>query len=579
MTDPVPSPDAPPRGLVRSPLSDGDWHRLHPLTPLLRGGLFLIVVIGIVVANLRDRLLVIFLPWLAPDLGGDIDEDIAKWESGDPIDFVIANDLYLVAVLAVLGVLLVLVAIFYMSWRFHTFRITDDDVEVRSGILFRTQRRAPLDRVQGVNLTRPMIARLLGMAKLEVVGAGADANVKLEYLSTSNAEAVRADILRLASGRRLADASATAASHPGAPSRPDGRLAALGHTVGREITGLIEGPEAPVDVPESVVNIPVGRLVASHVVSMSTLALVAAIVAVAVGVSMGVTWLLFAMVPTLIGFGAYWIRSIVRSLRYSIAPTPDGVRITFGLLTTVTEIVPPGRVHALEVTQPILWRPAGWWMIRINRLTGRSAADTTTDQFTTVLPVGTAADVERVLRLLQPHVPEAEWPLIVQEGVLGPRDTDTFVNTPPRAWWIRPLSYRRNGFRLTGDLLLLRRGLLWRKLAILPLARLQSLGLHQGPLDRMSRVATLRAHVVAGPVYANLSAIDRDRALALFADASRAAVLAASGDRSHRWAEETARADAAPDEGLAPVPGVLSAPGVASGADAGPRPAAPREQG
>jgi putative membrane protein len=540
MTDPVPSPDAPPRELVRSPLSDGEWHRLHPLTPLLRGGLFLIVVIGIVVANLRDRLLVIFLPWIAPDLGGEFDEDLAEWEGsgGDPIDFIIANNLYLVAALTVLGVLTVLVAVFYMSWRFHTFRITDDDVEVRSGILFRTQRRAPLDRVQGVNLTRPMIARLLGMAKLEVVGAGADANVKLEYLSTSNAEAVRADILRLASGRRLAGAAA-AASSPGAPARPDGRLAALGHTVGREITGLIEGPEAPVDAPESVVNIPVGRLVASHVVSMSTVALIAAAVAVGIGVSMGVTWLLFAMVPTLIGFGAYWVRSIVRSLRYSIAPTPDGVRITFGLLTTVTEIVPPGRVHALEVTQPILWRPAGWWMIRINRLTGRSAADTTTDQFTTVLPVGTAADVERVLRLLQPTVPDPEWPLIVQQGVLGPGEGDSFVNTPRRAWWIRPLSFRRNGFRLTGDVLLLRRGLIWRKLAILPLARLQSLGLHQGPLDRMSRVATLRAHVVTGPVYPNLSAIDRDRALALFADASRAAVLAASGDRSHRWAEES----------------------------------------
>ncbi|MGL4255074.1 MAG: PH domain-containing protein [Microbacterium sp.] len=542
MTDPVPSPDAPPRELVRSPLSDGEWHRLHPLTPLLRGGLFLIVVVGIVVANLRDRLLVLFLPWLDPGLSNDLDDELSEWESsgGDPIDFIVANDLYLVAALTVLGVLLVLIAVFYMSWRFHTFRITDDDVEVRSGILFRTQRRAPLDRVQGVNLTRPMIARLLGMAKLEVVGAGADANVKLEYLSTSNAEAVRADILRLASGRRLADAAAAAGPGGDASQRPDGRLAALGQTVGREITGLIEGPEAPVDVPESVVSIPIGRLVASHVVSMSTVALIAAAVAVGVGVSMGVTWLLFAMVPTLIGFAAYWVRSIVRSLRYSIAPTPDGVRITFGLLTTVTEIVPPGRVHALEVTQPILWRPAGWWMIRINRLTGRSAADTTTDQFTTALPVGTAADVERVLRLLQPQVPEAEWPLIVQEGILGPGAADTFVNTPRRAWWIRPLSYRRNGFRLTGDLLLLRRGLIWRRLAILPLARLQSLALQQGPLDRMSRVATLRAHVVTGPVYANLSAIDRDRALGLFADASRGAVLAAGGDRSHRWAEASA---------------------------------------
>ena len=550
--NPVPEPVegrvAPPAELVRSPLSDGEWHRLHPLTPLLRGGLFLLVVIGVIVANLRDRLVVVFLPWLAPD----IEDQFGQWErSGDPIDFIVVNNLYVVAALGVLAVLIVLVAGFYMSWRFHTFRITGDDVEVRSGILFRTQRRAPLDRVQGVNLTRPMVARLLGMAKLEVVGAGADANVKLEYLSTANAEAVRADILRLASGQRLADAAAA-----GTGRRQAGRVAALGHTVGRELTGIIEGSEAPAAVPESVVNIPVGRLVASHILSMSTVGLLLAFAAIVVGVAQGVTWLLFGFVPAIIGFGAYWVRSIVRSLRYSIAPTPDGVRITFGLLTTITEIVPPGRVHAVEVTQPILWRPAGWWMVRINRLTGRSATDTNTDQFTTVLPVGDIEDVERVLRLLQPGVPESEWALIVQQGMGGPGEDDTFTNSPRRAWWIRPLSWRRNGFRLTPDLLLLRRGVVWRKLAIVPLARLQSFGLHQGPLDRLTRVSNARAHVVTGPVYPYLAAIDRDTALGLFDGVARGTVLAALGDRTHRWA--VADADlSVPGTGTASGPGTV----------------------
>ncbi|WP_164861878.1 PH domain-containing protein, partial [Microbacterium sp. CPCC 204701] len=332
----------------------------------------------------------------------------------------------------------------------------------------------------------------------------------------------------------------------GAGPRQGGRVAALSHTVGRELTGMIEGAEAPAAVPESVVNIPVGRLVASHILSMSTVGLLLAFAAIVVGVSQGVTWLLFGFVPAIIGFGAYWVRSIVRSLRYSIAPTPDGVRITFGLLTTITEIVPPGRIHAVEVTQPILWRPAGWWMVRINRLTGRSATDTNTDQFTTVLPVGTIEDVERVLRLLQPGVPESEWALIVQQGMGGPGEDDTFTNSPRRAWWIRPLSWRRNGFRLMPDLLLLRRGILWRKLAIVPLARLQSFGLYQGPLDRMTRVSNARPHVVTGPVYPYLAAIDRDTALELFDGVARGTVRAASDDRTHRWAVATDAEPAAP---------------------------------
>ncbi len=536
---PQPSGDtrAPAGALVRSPLSDGEWHRLHPLTPLLRGGLFLLVIIGIIVSNLRDRLVYIFLPGVVPDVSA---EELAEWESsGDPIDWIIVNDLYVLAIVAVLVVLLILFGVFYMSWRFHQFRITEDVVEVKSGILFRTQRRAPLDRVQGVNLTRPMIARLLGAAKLEVVGAGTDGNVKLEYLSTSNAEEVRADILRLASGRRLAekgvarDASAPAGS----------RTAAIAGTVTRGITGMIAGDDLETAEPESVVAIPVGRLIASQVISPGTVGLLVGITAVIVGAVNGIPWLLFGFIPALIGFGAYWVRQIVRSLRYSIAPTADGVRITFGLLTTITEIVPPGRVHAVEVSQSILWRGFGWWTIRINRLTGRSMADSSTDQFTTVLPVGTAADVERVLRLLLTDVPEDEWPILVRDGVLGgPRDGD-FVVTPKRGWWVRPLSWRRNGFRLADDVLLLRRGQIWRKLTILPFARLQSIAIQQGPLDRLARIASINGQTVTGPVMAYLAGVDRDAALGLFEDVARRTVTASSDDRSHRWGAE---ADAMP---------------------------------
>nr|WP_249934610.1 PH domain-containing protein [Microbacterium ulmi] len=533
-------------------MSDGEWHRLHPLTPLLRGGLFLLVVIGIVVSNLRDRLLYVFLPGLMPEIDP---QDLEEWESsGDPIDWIIVNNLYVLAIVAVLVVLVVLVGAFYLSWRFHTFRITGDAVEVRSGILFRTQRRAPLDRVQGVNLTRPMIARLLGMAKLEVVGAGADANVKLEYLSTANAEAVRADILRLASGRRLAETRPDAG--------PASRGTALTATVSRGITGLIEGDDLASAEPESVVHIPVGRLVTSQIVSPGTVALLVGIVGVVVGAFAGVPWLLLSLLPTMIAFGVYWVRRILRSLRYAIAPTADGVRITYGLLTTVTEIVPPGRVHAVEVSQSILWRPFGWWVVRINRLTGRSATDSNADQFTTVLPVGTAADVERVLRLLLPQVPDGEWPLLVQQGVLGGPSDGDFVATPQRAWFLRPLSWRRNGFRRTPDLVLLRRGQIWRTLTILPLARLQSIALHQGPVDRMLRIASFRGHTVAGPVSTSLAAVDRDTALALFADAAEAGVRAAAADRTHRWGAE---ADAA---GPSAAAGVAAGPGAAAGAGA-----------
>ncbi|RLK52409.1 PH domain-containing protein [Microbacterium telephonicum] len=519
--DPAAPAPVPP-ALVRSPLSDGEWHRLHPLTPLLRGGLFLIVVIGIVVANFRDRLIEGLFPWMLPS---DWDEYAAE---SDPVDYVLSHDLLLIALLAVAGVLIVLLVLFWLSWRVHTFRITGDDVEVRSGVLFRTHRRAPLDRVQGVNLTRPMVARLLGAAKLEVVGAGLDANVKLEYLSTANAEAVRADILRLASGRQLGEAAAARAA-------PGSRTQAAVATLGAGLHGLIDGAEAPVAEPDSVVHIPTGRVIAAQLLSGSTLWLLLLVGFLVAGSIYGTPWVLFSIVPTIIGFGTYWFRQITKALRYAIAPTPAGIRVTFGLFTTITETLPPGRIHAVEVSQPLLWRGLGWWRIRVNRLSGRSATDAATEQFSDVLPVGTQADAERVLRLVLPGLPAAELDALFPQGVLGPTGSDGYETTPRRGRWLRPLSWRRNGFRVTSDALLLRSGVLRRALVLLPLARLQSVRISQGPIDRALDVANLTGHTVLGQVSGTLGILDRTAAQQAWAQVAAGAVAAAATDRSHRW--------------------------------------------
>ena len=517
MTAPVPT-------LVRSPLSDGQWHRMHPLTPLLRGGLALLVVIGVIIANLRERLFAVVVPWFAPDLDPERD-----WEQpGDPIDWVVRNDLYLLAALAVVAALVVLVIAFALAWRFHTFRITGDDVEVRTGVLFRSHRRAPLDRVQGVNLTRPFIARLVGLAKLEVLGAGTSGNVKLEYLRVADAETVRADILRLASGQRLGASAAT--MEPDASSR-----ARLRDTVVRGITGIVDGDE-PVVAPASVVALPVPRLVFARLLHPATLSAVFVVAAGAVTATIGPEWVLFAAIPGALALLGYQVRQFVRSLRFAIAPTPDGVRITFGLLTTVTEILPPGRVHAVEVAQPLLWRPAGWWTVRINRLSGKDAGEASTDQLTTVLPVGTIDDVTRVLGLVLPDLAPEELASIVAAGTRPRTADDPVTTTPRRAWFLQPLSWWRSGYLRTAASLVLRHGVIWRSLDIIPFARLQSIAVQQGPIARMAAVAGLHAHTVAGPVRARLAAVDRDGALALWHDVSLAAIAAAQQDRTHRWA-------------------------------------------
>ena len=196
MTDqapPTPPEQAPSTSpVVGSHLADGEWHRLHPATPLLRGGIVFVAILGILIVNLRD--VVIEIVFGVPD----------EWsEDFNPFVYVLEHDyLGLVLLGLVVGLALIIFA-FWLSWRMHTFRITDELVEVRSGILFRTHRRGRLDRIQGINIVRPLLARLVGAAKLEISVAGQDANIPLAYLSSSAADELRREILVLASGSRV----------------------------------------------------------------------------------------------------------------------------------------------------------------------------------------------------------------------------------------------------------------------------------------------------------------------------------------------------------------------------------------
>jgi putative membrane protein len=503
-------------------LADGEWHRLHPATPLLRGGLALIIIIGYVISNLRERLLNLFLGARTSD-------------EGDPINFVVNGGYVPLVLLGILIVLIVIVALFYLSWRFRTFRITDELVEVRSGVLFRSNRKGRLDRIQGINIVRPFFARLFGAARLEIDVAGHDANVRLDYLSSAKADALRLDILRLASGTRQREAAAAASptGNPVAGVRAPGAGGFLDRRVAELSAPELDPGYAP---PESVVKLHLGRLIGSMVLHDTTLTFLVVIAAAAVfSVVTGRAFALFALVPFIFGLGSFIARRFAKSLRYSIAATPDGVRIGFGLLTLSNETLPPGRIHSVQVRQPILWRPAGWWEIKVNRASKSNAKGADGQHNTTILPVGNRAEVIKVLGLVLPGLVTDESFEALTNGLVSRGGSDGFTNSSRRAAFVRWFAWRRNGFARLPGIVLLRTGAIWRKLTIVPEPRVQSVGLHQGPLYRMLGLAHLAVHTVTGPIRADLGAVDRDVAIAFFSEFSLSVVRSVNSDATHRW--------------------------------------------
>lgn len=599
MTDATPPPPR-PLGPTATGLADGEWHRLHPATPLLRGGIFVLAILGFAIANLRERLVEIFFGGFAPDFPDGYDGNGSEW-SNDPVDRIVASGTLGWVILAVAGVLVLLLVGFWLSWRMHTFRVTGESVEVRSGIVFRSHRSARLDRIQGINISRPLLPRILGAARLEVAVAGQSANVQLAYLAGKLADGLRADILRLASGTRAApraapdDAQPAFADYPPptgapvldrdapAPGGPGAQGAFSAAEFARERVGEFLSPELDPSLatPESVVHIPPGRVIGSTLLSGASIALLLVIGGFVWGLSTGRGWVFFAFIPAVIGFGSYYWSRVTKSLRFSIAGTPDGVRVGHGLLSTSNDTIPPGRIHAIQVQQSIIWRPFGWWMIRITTA-GQSIAEAASSQSRSiVLPVGTRADVTKVLSLILPSADLERLSTIVDRGMFSRGGDELYSATPRRAAWLKPFSWRRTGYAIADGVLFLRRGVVQRDLILVSLARVQSMAVHQGPVRRALRLVNVRVHTVAGPVIATLPVIDSIEARRFFDSVTSGAVEWALRDTSNAWGVDAPGGLAALADSFVPGEPTVSAAPLEGGQPVGstaPAEAAPPDE-
>jgi len=522
------------------------WRRLHPLSPLLRGGLFLLVVAGILVANLRDRLFELFFSQEIVDALGP--------NEGDLVDYVVGQRLVVWVLLGVALVIALIIGLSWLSWRFSTFRITAEAVESRRGVLFRQHRRAPLERIQSVNLQRSLLARLIGLTQVDVQTAGQGGKVALQYLGHKDAKLVREEILRAAriAGTGRSDAAADAAE-PSVTEDTGGTEARSSHSQSQQVPvaavdfsgrSYSETPSmidarlrdlADFDIDPNardrgtLIQVPVGRLIASILLGSEMLIVLILAVAIVVTTFWSTVFLLATLLPLALVLVSMMISQFNKGFNFVLSRADDGVRVGAGLTSTLTETIPFGRVHAVEARQPLGWRPFGWWKVRITTA-GYSAAQAGQNKLqNVVLPVGEVDDVVRVFETLMhptveatehdtddlPARARAEWESALRGA--GEEFLPAAARSGPLLWFGR----RRAGLRIEQadgphPSLRIRRGWFTRSLAVMPVVRAQSVQLGRPFLHRLLGLATIQAHTVLGPIHMQMRGIELDQARAAF---------------------------------------------------------------
>ncbi|WP_062465981.1 PH domain-containing protein [Demequina maris] len=503
-----------------------EWTRLHPVTPLLGGWVFL----GLLLAY-----------W--------IHNQLPAWVDGDNDNFAFFDRFpFLWLVLAALLAFAVTIGVSFWQWRRTEYRIGDDAVYLRQGIVTRQQRQARLDRLQAVDVVQPLLARLFGFAAINVqVAGGQKSGVELKFLRLGDAEALRNEILVLAAGVKEEKATGDDAAGTTAPTAPaDAPTDATassgirGHLAER--AGALANPEAVLTGKErvrtavaaaeerEVYTVPIGRLLGSIVLSGATLTLLSlpfiglvaffvfsVDVVAAVGAAIGTS--LVAIVTAAAGLlGFFWTR-LNGGFGFTAGISADGLRLRHGLTETRRQTVPPGRVQAIRLYQPFLWRGQDWWRITIN-VAGYGEDQ---ESVSVLHPVATREEALRAVWLVLPDLGDPDPYGTLGHALHGHGADGGFTTSPESARRVDPLQWRFRGVRATDRALLIRRGRWERELFVVPHERTQSLGLTQGPIRRALGLANVVVHSTQGPVTPVAAHLAVDDAMALLdAQAARA---------------------------------------------------------
>ncbi|WP_022867455.1 PH domain-containing protein [Schaalia vaccimaxillae] len=492
------------------------WRKIHPISPIINAWKALAALAAFVVYQNYE---------IFADLA---QTDFARQFSGGQIAVALIG--------SALVFLLIAAGYSWLAWRATSFAVTGTAVWFRHGILQRSQRHARLDRIQAVDLFHPLLGRIFGLGKLNIeVAGGNDSNLTFGYLKTEELEALRAEILARAAGIVLDEKSEAPddgqdVSHAGLP----------GHTSSR--------PQAPVAAERSLYTIPVGRLVGSIALSMG----VAIMGLIAVGLVVGIVVLAFVigpeilgsllgLLPIILGIGGFIWSRFAGEFNFTAAVSADGIRVRRGLLETRSQTIPPRRVHAVQVTQPWLWRRKDWYRVTIVQAgVGGKSGESSNDSAAALaghvlLPVGTRAEAELALWLVIRDLGVQDPQIFLDVAFKGRRDGQGFVPVPVKARWLDWFSYKRRAYALTDSTFVVRDGWLTHTTAFVPIERAQSLNLNQGPIERKLGLANVHVNIVPGQIQHRANHVEVGQAKTLLEELRIKSGLRRSSEPPEKW--------------------------------------------
>lgn len=455
-----------------------------------------------------------------------------------------------------LGLLFLIPSAAVAAGRYFTYRYRyePEEMVIRSGFLFRSERHVPYARIQNVEAVQNVFHRACGVVEVRVqTGSGNEPEATMTVLPVAALDEMRR---RVAAGRHAAPAPEEAAGHaaPVLLALPTRELLLSGFIENRGmiVVGAALGLAWELNLGPRLVNALVGHNVSSRGAVRSLVAwlfggshtplallLVAALVAA------------FLLLTRILSMG--W--ALVRLHRFTVTREGDDLRIGFGLFTRLTTTIPLKRIQQVTIRETPLQRLFGRSSVRVATAGGEGGQEGASSQREWLAPIIRNAQLPGLLHAVLPEVATDafEWrpvhPRAFRRAVkasLAMAGVACLAAMPVLRWWtiwiVPPalavgavharLAVARLGWATTGNAVAFRRGAFWRYVSIARFSKIQAVSVHESPFDRRTGMATLAVDTAGTSTAERVAVPFLDRAVA---DRLRAELAASAGRSTFEW--------------------------------------------
>jgi putative membrane protein len=425
-----------------------------------------------------------------------------------------------------LGGAVVVAALRYFSF---SYRIEHGELITKQGILSRSERHIPLERIQEIRLEQHLLHRLFGVVDAQVeTASGKGAEATLSVLSQVEAESLRVAVFQRAPVKTSSGQLQPVAELPElhlVRRLSLGELALAGLTSNHLVSAL-----AIAGLVWQFGHEMLPRAMRVRVQSFFTQTLLGWL---AQG-TLSVVWFWLVVVTLLLLIGMVFsvAGSIVRFFDFTLTQQGDGLQRRYGLLTRHSSNLPRQRIQVLKVEENLLRRVFKLAAISADVSGGQHEESAAGQGRDVLIPLLKRTECDGLLATFLPdlHAPTSWQPVsprairrgTLKSAVLLGLLTAALVAWQPNWFSLWPLllvpvayfmhraSYRQLGYARTAHHFFTRAGWLGRALLIVPINKIQGVTITQTPFDRRLGLAGLsvdtagRAYTGGGPAIRNL---------------------------------------------------------------------------